>query len=241
MLPPRWPREDADAQTGAVTQIGATGLNVVAWLSLLVAVACTALIAWDIFARGRRQQMAVMNAVWPITALYFGPVGLWAYRRDAALSDRRWWQISKGVAHCGAGCTLGDIVGEWTILITGFPIPLFAADDANTHMAMYALDFTLAWTFGIAFQYFSIAPMREDLSVRGAIWAAVRADTLSIVAFQVGLFAVMGVVHLVLFDPPLSVASAPYWLFMQIGMIAGFATAWPVNAWLIRRGWKEAM
>jgi hypothetical protein len=28
---------------------------------------------------------------------------------------------------------------------------------------------------------------------------------------------------------------------MQIGMIIGFATSWPVNAWLIRVGIKEAM
>jgi hypothetical protein len=35
--------------------------------------------------------------------------------------------------------------------------------------------------------------------------------------------------------------SPGYWLFMQIGMIAGFFTAWPVNTWLIRTGIKEAM
>lgn len=28
---------------------------------------------------------------------------------------------------------------------------------------------------------------------------------------------------------------------MQIGMIIAFATAWPANVWLIRRGVKEAM
>lgn len=32
-----------------------------------------------------------------------------------------------------------------------------------------------------------------------------------------------------------------YWFLMQIGMIIGFATAWPANVWLIRRGIKEAM
>jgi Domain of unknown function (DUF4396) len=28
---------------------------------------------------------------------------------------------------------------------------------------------------------------------------------------------------------------------MQIGMVVGYFTAWPVNSWLIRRGLKEAM
>jgi hypothetical protein len=32
-----------------------------------------------------------------------------------------------------------------------------------------------------------------------------------------------------------------YWFLVQIGMIAGFFTSWPVNTWLIRAGIKEAM
>jgi hypothetical protein len=32
--------------------------------------------------------------------------------------------------------------------------------------------------------------------------------------------------HLVFWQPPLSVARPTYWFMMQIGMIAGFFTAW---------------
>ena len=39
----------------------------------------------------------------------------------------------------------------------------------------------------------------------------------------------------------LTPASPVYWFLMRIGMIAGFFTAWPANAWLIRAGIKEAM
>lgn len=35
--------------------------------------------------------------------------------------------------------------------------------------------------------------------------------------------------------------SPVYWFGMQIGMVLGFVTAWPVNVWLIRTGIKEAM
>jgi hypothetical protein len=69
----------------------------------------------------------------------------------------------------------------------------------------------------------------------------VKADTLSIVAFQVGLFGFMALYQLVLFHPPLGVDSPSYWFMMQVGMIAGFFTAWPANVWLIRRGIKERM
>ena len=35
--------------------------------------------------------------------------------------------------------------------------------------------------------------------------------------------------------------SPVYWFLMQLGMIIGFASAWPANVWLINRGIKEAM
>jgi hypothetical protein len=44
-----------------------------------------------------------------------------------------------------------------------------------------------------------------------------------------------------LFGAALDVASVEFWFMMQIAMLAGFVTAYPVNWWLIRRGIKEAM
>ena len=35
--------------------------------------------------------------------------------------------------------------------------------------------------------------------------------------------------------------SAAFWFLMQIGMIIGFATFWPANVWLIKRGIKVPM
>ena len=34
---------------------------------------------------------------------------------------------------------------------------------------------------------------------------------------------------------------AAFWLLMQIGMIIGFATSWPANVWLVKRGIKVPM
>jgi hypothetical protein len=226
-----------------MTQQGSTLLTIAGWISLAVALACAAMIAADIVG-GRRQRMAVMNAVWPISALYLGPIALWAYRRRGRRQEQHppeWWAVSKGTAHCGAGCTLGDIVGEWAIYALGLGLGFVAADALDSLLTMYLIDFALAWSFGIVFQYYAIVPMREDVGGVRGLWLAVRADTLSIVAFQVGLFGMMALTHLVLWDPPLSIASPGYWLMMQVGMVLGYATSWPVNAWLIRRGWKERM
>jgi hypothetical protein len=39
----------------------------------------------------------------------------------------------------------------------------------------------------------------------------------------------------------LEAASPEFWFMMQVAMLCGFATAYPVNWWLIRAGVKEAM
>jgi len=53
-------------------------LGTLASASLAVAGLCAVLISVDI-AASRRQKMRVMNLVWPLTALYGGPLALWAY------------------------------------------------------------------------------------------------------------------------------------------------------------------
>jgi hypothetical protein len=71
--------------------------------------------------------MRVMEAVWPITGLYLGSGGWFAYgclRRATASHDTRavgeaelpeWQGVAVSATHCGAGCTLGDIIGEWVV------------------------------------------------------------------------------------------------------------------------------
>jgi hypothetical protein len=50
------------------------------------------------------------------------------------------------------------------------------------------------WLLGIVFQYFTIKPMR-DLSVAEGIWAVIKADTLSILTFQIGMYGWMALVY----------------------------------------------
>jgi hypothetical protein len=225
-------------------------LTVLAWTALAVAFASAAWILLDVFARGYRQRMGVMEAVWPVTALYFGPVALWGYHRFGRPSSARWLEekgreeppekpgwatVAVGVSHCGAGCTLGDVVAEFVVFGLGATI-------AGTALfAEYIGDFALAIALGLAFQFFAIAPMRE-LGVRDGITAAAKADLLSLAAFEVGLFGWMALMSFVFFPAPhLHPDSPVYWFLMQIGMVIGFFTAWPANVWLIRRGIKEAM
>jgi hypothetical protein len=65
---------------------------------------------------------------------------------------------------------------------------------------------------------------------------------LSIVAFEIGMFAWMALVYFVLFpNPHLSPDQAAFWLMMQIAMAIGLVTTYPTNVWLVRRGVKHPM
>ncbi|MBA2391391.1 MAG: DUF4396 domain-containing protein [Ktedonobacteraceae bacterium] len=213
--------------------------------ALLIALASALVILLDIFLK-KRQMMSVMKWVWPVTALYMGPFAIWAYRAmqlapDASQQSHQkkmqqpFWQIVfKGVTHCGAGCTLGDIVGEWAIFWMGTTIAGIAL------WPEYIVDYVLAYVLGIIFQYFAIAPMRH-LGLKDGVIAAIKADTLSLTAFEVGLFGWMALTSFVFFHHQLYPDSPVYWFMMQIGMVIGFATSYPMNWWLISSGIKEKM
>ena len=154
--------------------------------------------------------------------------------------------VGKGAAHCGSGCTLGDICAEW--LAFAFPAIAVAFGYQTVFsekmFAVWVLDYIFAYAFGIVFQYFTIAPMR-GLGVWQGILAAIKADTLSLTAWQIGMYGFMAFAALWLFRQVigvrLEVNTVEFWFMMQIAMLCGFTTAYPVNWWLLRIGVKEKM
>ncbi len=136
--------------------------------------------------------------------------------------------------HCGAGCTLGDLVAEWLTFFAGWTIA------GTTLLASYVVDFIAAFLIGIAFQYFAVKGMKQ-LSRGEALKSALKADTLSISAFQIGMYGWMAITRFLIFERPLHPNEAVFWFMMQIGMLLGLATTLPVNAWLVKSGVKEKM
>jgi len=52
----------------------------------------------------------------------------------------------------------------------------------------------------------------------------------------------MALSRYVLFATPhLKPTEAIFWFMMQVGMVLGFLTAYPINIFLIKKGWKETM
>ncbi|MBI1261232.1 MAG: DUF4396 domain-containing protein [Rhizobiales bacterium] len=235
-------------------------LHILSIAFLLLGLLCAVIIAVDEYRQP--QHMWIMNLVWPVTALFGSVLWLWAYFRygrlathyrkagvaedgDEALASFA-VMVGKAASHCGSGCTLGDICAEWL----AFTVPAVAiwfgwqSLFAEKVFAVWILDFIFAYGFGIFFQYFTIAPMR-GLGFRAGLLAAVKADTLSLIAWQVGMYGFMAIAYFAIFPVQFGVElktnSPEFWFAMQIAMLCGFVTSYPVNWWLLKVGIKEKM
>ena len=239
-------------------------LHYLAIASLALGGLCAALLAVQV-AR-LPQHMWIMKIVWPVTALFGTVLAVWAYFRYGRLASHEQAHaamergedpphkkytpfpvmVGKGATHCGSGCTLGDICAEWL----AFAAPVVAVwfgwhwlFDSKI-FAVWVIDYILAFGFGVAFQYFTIKPMR-DLSVGQGLIAAVKADAASLTAWQFGMYGFMAVAHFWIFKhllgTQLHVNSVEFWFMMQIAMLFGFATSYPVNWWLLSKGISQLL
>lgn len=225
-------------QSGNVSQarnllVRKTMRDVVLWCWL--ALSCASSISVAVHLVRHPPRMWIMGPVWTITALWAGPLGAIAYwklhGRDKPATPLA---AAKAATHCGAGCTLGDIVASVVAVVAPFTIAGYAI------FGEWVYGFVAAFLFGIAFQYFTIAPMRH-LGLRRGLVAAVKADAFSLAAWQVGMYAWMAIARFAVVGHPFTKSSPVFWVMMQIAMLAGFVTSYPVNVVLLRRGLKEAM
>ena len=221
-----------------------TWLNTLAILSLLLGAACSALLSVQVIRHP--QHMTVMNVVWPVSALFGTLVVVWAYDRYGRLATMEAHHrakergekppnmtqtpftvmVGKGALHCGSGCMLGDVAAEWlAFLVPGVAVWFGWHSLFEEKMyAVWVLDFVFAYALGIAFQYYAIVPMR-GLSPGEGLVAAVKADTASLIAWQVGMYGLMALTQFWLY-PLLAGRQAPvhsveYWLAMESSMVTG--------------------
>ena len=206
-----------------------------------------------------------MNIVWPVTALFGTVFRLWAYFRygldgveHRATGDRDDARkmpaegqplpviVAKGTLHCGAGCMIGDAIAEWL----AYAVPAVAiwlgwqTAFAQKIFAVWVLDFAFAFCLGIVFQYLAIVPMRKVSFGQGLV-AALKADTLSLASWQIGMYGFLAFAQFccfkLAFGIQAEVDTPEFGFAMQLAMMAGFMTAYPVNWWLIRIDVKESM
>lgn len=217
-----------------------TWLSTLAWISLAVGVASFALVLVDTYVYRHRQPAKVMEIVWLVTALYIGPVAVrlyWNWGRPEALArsprkdrSRRPHRgtIVTQVSRCGAHCALGFVVAEVALYAFGLP--------RSALWVGYAGDYLMAVTIAVLFRLFE-SPRRRLAQVWRALATVVQVELVTITTFEVALFVWLTLAHHMVFpEPPLRLDSPTFWFAGQIGMIAGFITAWPAASWQLGRG-----
>ena len=162
------------------------------------------------------QMMFVMNIVWPITGLYFPVAGIWFYfklgRKDRkkhdhahdssehmhhSHEDHHEHHHSKkpfGKVFCIYDPLQQRVLGRrfnWRTnrIFNGM-------DDCRKRtFADYVVEFILAYIAGIAFQYYGMS--MKDNGSKDELKNAVKADTWSLIAFEIGMFGWMALSHYV--------------------------------------------
>ncbi|MGY4689126.1 DUF4396 domain-containing protein [Salibacterium sp. K-3] len=228
-------------------------LEIISWFFIMLGVLQAGYITIDVLKKPQ-EMMPIMNVVWPLTGLYFPVAGVWAYWKLGQNNhahghqhehhhhhahhehqNKPFWQsVFVSTTHCSAGCSLGDMIGVPIVVFTGLTIA------GSTLFAEYGVEFVLAYIFGIAFQYYGMGAHGGG-SGRQKLKDAVKADTWSLIAFEVGMFGWMAVAHYLLFAQPPQPSGAVFWFMMQIAMMLGFLTSYPANWLLVNKGVKHAM
>jgi hypothetical protein len=169
----------------------------------------------------------LMKAVWLLTVLYSGPLGLAGYyysgRRQIS-RDTLWRRGFRSVAHCYSGCGAGEVAG----------VMIAAGLLGVTGWGMAALTFVLAYAAGFAM---TAGPLvQEGVPWGQALWDAFYSETASITVMEVTAIGVdMAIAGSAGIGEPL------FWSSLVVSLSAGLAAAYPVNVLLIRMGVKSGM
>jgi hypothetical protein len=221
-------------------------LTAVSWAYVGLALLCAAIILYDVYGRGYRQRTSVMNVVWPITALYFGPLALPAYHRWGRPRSEKWQKehgsapekslpatAATGVIPGGAASAIGHVIGVPLVVLTGLTIA------GQSLWVMILVIAVIATVLLFAFEYFFSTVPARGLPTGEGLGVALLIALVTVLAFDVGMGGWMLVMHFLLFMPPLT--DVTFLFLMQVGLVLGFLTGYPAVLWLLRRGTKAAV
>jgi len=218
-------------------------LTAVSWVFVGLALLCAAAILYDVYGRGYRQRTSVMNLVWPITALYLGPLALPAYYRWGRPRSEKWQKehgsapekslpvaAATGGTPGGAASAIGHVLGVPLVVFLGLTI----AGQALWMMILVIA--VIATVLLFAFEYFFSTVPTRGLSRGKGLGVALLIALVTVLAFDVGMGGWMLVLHFLFFMPPLT--DVTFLFLMQFGLIMGFLTGYPAVLWRVRRGIK---
>lgn len=209
-------------------------LTPLSWFFVAVGVISAALVLYDIYGRRRHQPNTAMGLVWPVSALYLGPFGLWLYNHWGKNASRRRGEQKEnlhrrtlaGGVPGGAAATVGHFIGVPFVVASGLTI-------AGTNLWVLIIVIALlAIALLFAFEYFFASADRHGPTGKSAGTALLTA-VVTVLAFDIGMGGWMLSMHFGNFMP--APTDISFFFLMQIGLVLGFFTAYPAVRWLIQR------
>ncbi len=206
-----------------------------AWLVL--ALLSAAYVAFDQF-RGN-PEATVMKWGFVLVTLYMGPIGVLLY----VMADKEpspgtheafvaplWKQSVGSTVHCVAGDATGIILAAILTALLGLP--------------MWA-DVLIEYVAGFLFGLFIFQALFMRAIMGGSYWDNVKRsflpELLSMNLMMAGMAPVMTTLMMGRDMRAMWPGELLFWFVMSLGIVAGFALAYPMNVWLVAKGMKHGL
>ena len=170
---------------------------------------------------------SLMKAVWTLTVVYSGLLGLaiyWISGRKEIPEDTDWRRGFRSVAHCYSGCGAGEVAG--IVLAVGIL--------ALSTGWVVAVTFSFAYIFGIALTTGPL--MQEGVGLGEALVDALTSETASIVVMEA-----VAIGSDLLLAGEARMGDVLFWSSLIVSLTFGLIAAYPVNVLLIKFGVKSGM
>ncbi len=198
-----------------------------AWIYLLACVISAAMLSYEIYGRRPPQQIPAMKPVWPISALFLGPLTLLLYARwgraqrqnDTAPRPTKMTWLLMALLPGAAASTVAHLIGVPLVFSAGWTI----AGEALWAVALFIL--ILATVMLFVFEAAAASGQRVNRPV-GLFLGAF----MTVLAFDVGMVGWMLYLHGGGLMQPIT--NVVFTAQMQIGMLLGMLTALPIAGWL---------
>ncbi|MDF2740378.1 MAG: copper oxidase [Actinomycetia bacterium] len=208
------------------------------WIWFALAAASTAYVAWDNFVAGNPEE-TVMKWGWVLITLYMGPVALALY----VLADKEprpgeherfirplWKQGVGSTVHCIAGDATGIITAA--VITSALGLPMW-------------IDLIVEYVAGFGFGLFIFQALFMKGMMGGSYLVALRSsfvpEWLSMNMMAAGMFPVMIFLMMGRDMRAMEPTEPLFWAVMSLGVIVGFATAYPVNVWMVAKNLKHGL
>ncbi len=207
----------------------------VAWFAM--AGLSTGYVAWDQFRHN--PEPVVMKWGFVLVTAYMGPIGLLLYvMADKEPRPGEHEAFIKPLWKQGAGSTIHCVAGDATGII------LAAVVTASLGLPMW-LDLIVEYLAGFGFGLFIFQSLFMKNMMGGSYWENVRKsfmpEFISMNAMMAGMAPVMTLLMMGRDMRAMAPTELLFWGVMSVGVIAGFAVAYPVNVWMVSRGMKHGL